>query len=273
MNYEEFQGMSVELRDSTAIVKMKNITDSILSGHTVDFHWELAMLLNVLQDDDTVRVVVLTGARDGEFLTTPRLEHFKRPESLSAHIDPHKAWKIFSGGRRVHQLIAEMDKPVVAKVNGDAVGFGQSLMMACDIIVAREDARIADNHMAMGSVPPYGAPCALVPGDGGGALIPLYMAPPVAKEYLMLSVEMTARSMADQRIINHAVSADKLDELVDDIVQKLISKPAHALAWTKRIANKAVVDQLNRAMDVGLAYEMVNFLQWERAGFEQSLQF
>ena len=97
---------------------------------------------------------------------------------------------------------------MIARVNGDAVGFGQSLMLGCDIIVAREDARIADMHMAMGDVAPYGPPFAIVPGDGAASLIPLYMAPPLAKEYLMLGKEYSAKQLAEMHMINYAVPAD-----------------------------------------------------------------
>ena len=96
--------------------------------------------------------------------------------------------------------MAEIEKPIVARVNGDAIGFGQSLMFASDIIVAREDVRIADMHMGMGEVEPFGPPYGIV------------------------------------------------------------------LAWTKRVANRALAQHLGLTLDAGAAYEMVTFLQAERLG-------
>jgi len=146
-------------------------------------------------------------------------------------------------------------------------------MFGCDFIVARGDARIADIHMAMGDVKPYGPPFALVPGDGGASLIPLYMSPPLAKEYLMLGKEYSAAELAEWRLINYAVPADKLDSVVDGLVEKLLSKPALALAWTKRVVNRHIAAQHNLTLDAAAAYEMVNFLQWERQGYTQTLEF
>jgi hypothetical protein len=56
--------------------------------------------------------------------------------------------------------------------------------------------------------------------------------------------------------------------VVDDIVARLLKRSAYALAWTKRIANRHVVEQLNRTLDAGAAYEMVNFLQIEKLGWQ-----
>ena len=127
---------------------------------------------------------------------------------------------------RCHQTLAEMEKPVVGKINGDAVGFGQSMAFACDIIVAREDAVFMDHHMGgvretvdeSGNVRQMGHEFSNVPGDGGLALIPLLMPLPRAKEYLMLAEPYKATDLAELGIINHAVPAAELDAKVDDIV-------------------------------------------------------
>ncbi len=273
MEDHEFGSLCIERRGEVAVVHMFNLTDGINRGRTLDFHWEIGLALGKLRDDQKVRVVILTGEKDGEFMTAPRTDKYEKPEALGGHNDPKGSWKIFNGIIRAHQTLTEMEKPVVARVNGDAVGFGQSLMLGCDIIIAREDARIADMHMAMGDIAPYGPPFAIVPGDGGASLIPLYMAPPLAKEYLMIGKEYSAKRLAELHMINYAVPAADLDATVDRIVKKLLSRPALALAWTKRSVNRYVAQQHNQTLDASAAYEMVNFLQWERQGFKQDLEF
>ena len=89
----------------------------------------------------------------------------------------------------------------------------------------------------------------------------------------MLAKEYTAREMADMHIINYAVPMDELDAKVDGIVAKLLEKPPLTLAWTKRSVNRYIADQHNRTLDAAAAYEMVNFLQWERAGYKQDMDF
>ena len=67
---------------------------------------------------------------------------------------------------RCYMTMAEIEKPIVARVNGDAIGLGQSLMFGCDIIVAREDAKISDVHLGMGTVVPTGADGPVGPAFG-----------------------------------------------------------------------------------------------------------
>jgi enoyl-CoA hydratase/carnithine racemase len=270
---DDYGTLRIERRDQVAVVHMFNLTDAIKRGATLNFHWEIGLALSQLRDAQDVRVVILTGAVDGEFMVAPRTDTYEEPAAIGGHNHPKGSWKVFNGIIRAHQALTEMEKPVVARVNGDAAGFGQSLMFGCDLIVAREDARIADLHMGMGDVAPYGPPFALVPGDGGASLIPLYMTPPLAKEYLMLAKEYSGRELADMGMINYAVPLEELDTEVDRLVGKLLEKPALALAWTKRAVNRRIAAQHNLTLDAAAAYEMVNFLQWERQGYTQDLDF
>jgi enoyl-CoA hydratase/carnithine racemase len=166
----------------------------------------------------------------------------------------------------------DLEIPIIARVNGDAIGFGQSLMLACDLIVAREDARIPDVHLSLGEIrsaddsgvvgPQFGT----APGDGAGALIPLYMSPPLAKEYLMLSRVRTGAEMAGAGVINRAVPMSELDAAVNELVAGLLARPPYAIGWTKRIVNSRVRAQLNRSLDASAAYEMLNFVHFRLGG-------
>ena len=167
--------------------------------------------------------------------------------------------------------MAEMEKPIVARVNGDAIGFGQSLVFACDIIVARKDANFLDHHMAGSFRAEYGGEMkdgghafSSVPGDGGMALVPLFMSPTKAKEYLMLAKPYTAVEMERMGVINYAVEPEELDAKVQEMVDGLLARGSYALAWTKRVVNRRVVDHLNMTLDAGIGYEMATFLQLDR---------
>jgi enoyl-CoA hydratase/carnithine racemase len=118
--------------------------------------------------------------------------------------------------------------------------------------------------MGMGESQEGGPDFGIVPGDGGGALAPLFFSPPLAKEALMLGRRFTAPELVELGAINYAVPASQLDAKADELVQALLRRSSYALAWTKRIANRRVAEQLNMALDAGAAYEMVNFLQLER---------
>ena len=231
-----------------------------------DLHWELGAVLSDLRDDLDVRVIVLTGTRD-EFYVLPPTEFFADRANWDKRADPEGAWKTFMGIVRVHQLMAEIEKPIVARVNGDAEAFGSSLVFASDLIVAVEDARVVDIHLAMDEQP-TGPGFGLVAGDGGASLVPLFTSPARAKEFLMLSEPWTGADLAARGIINRAVPRGELDATVDELVARLLKRSAYALAWTKRIVNRRVVDALNSTLDAGVAYEMVNFLQLARLGHD-----
>lgn len=229
-------------------------------------HEEIADVFVRLRSDHGIRVVVLTGS-DGEFHVPAPAASYELPNGKHKLTDPAAAWRVFSAIVRGHQALAEMEKPVIAKVNGPALGFGQSLAFACDLIVARDDAVFMDHHIGA-AIPGRDKSYSNVPGDGGAALIPLYMTPPKAKEYLMLAKPYTALELAAMGLINYAVPADALDAKVDEMVQGLLAKGAYTLAWTKRLCNRHVVEQLNRVLDAGIGYEMVGFLQREANGGE-----
>ena len=132
---------------------------------------EVGRALNELRDDNTVRVIVITGKDD--VFTIP-------PSSYGHHGSPGSDWDIMSGVTRAVEAMCTIEKPVIAKVNGHAVGFGANLVLACDFIIAREDAIIADHHMSCGELIIDGkvagsADHCMVTGDGGAVFAPLKM--------------------------------------------------------------------------------------------------
>src|SRR5262245_62235483 len=179
---------------------------------------EVGRALNELREDDTVRVIVITGKDD--VFTIP-------PSSYSHHGDPGNDWDILSGVTRAVEAMCTIDKPVIAKVNGHAVGFGANLVLACDFIVAREDAVIADHHMSCGELIIDGevrgsADRCMVTGDDGAVFAPLKMPHTMAKEYLMLARPFTAKELAAMGVVNYAVLDSELDAKTDEIARRVL---------------------------------------------------
>lgn len=262
----EYTTIRVENRDQVATLTM--LAPENYRRPTVARAWELATAFSELRADNAVRVVVLTG-EGGAFGLAPTADSYASGQATRNGTDPHGSWLTFTGIVRCHQTMAEMEKPIVAKVNGDAIGFAQSLAFACDLIVATEDATFVDHHMGgtiaatqFGKTSQIGTEqfCA-VPGDGGMALLPLFMSPVKVKEALMLAKSYTGKELAEMNVINYAVPAYQLDARVDRLVQALLQRNASTLAWTKRVANRHVVNQLNLTLDASVAYEMAYFGQ------------
>jgi enoyl-CoA hydratase len=260
MTQPQYETCTLEKNGAVATVTI--VPPHALTSGTADLHWDLGEIFSDLRTDNEIRVIVLTGW-PGEFYAPGTPEFYDNPELREYVTDPPKSWKTFTGVVRTHQGMAEIEKPVVGKITGDAIGFGSSLAFACDLIVAAESVQFIDIHLGMAEVP-FGPRFGIVTGDGGSSLVPLFMTPAKAKEYLMLAKPYTAKELAELGIINYAVPADQLDGVVDEMVQRLLKRSAYALAWTKRTANRHVVQQLNLTLDAAAAYEMVNFLQLDR---------
>jgi enoyl-CoA hydratase len=267
-----FTAIELERSESVATIKIKPFEATQAEGEQqpgfVDVHTAIGSALEDLRWDDSIRVIVITGARDGEFYWAPgpgyydagRLERMNPLKGRSAPFSRER------GAARILESLLLIEKPVIARVNGHASSNGQSIIFGCDLVVAWEDAIIAENHLGMGEVSdhdgvPHGYPFGMTPGDGAGALVSLFMPPTKAKEYLMLSPRYTARELAAMNIINYAVPMERLDATIDDLIQRLLKRPARTLARTKRAANKLLVQQWNLAFDLSLESEMLDF--WE----------
>jgi enoyl-CoA hydratase/carnithine racemase len=256
----DFAALTVKIVDLVATIEMASFEIAIQNGE--DIHVLLGHEIEQLRENDDVRLIVITGAEDGVFLCPPAAAHLGGiPSRL---LDPSKVTTLLEGLIRTHLAIAQIPKPVIARVNGDAIGFGQSIMMSCDFIVAREDALISDVHLGMGEVRRsdgafVGGQFGITPGDGAGALVSEFLSPTRAKEYLMLSPTYTARELMNWGIINRAVAAEDLDDAVSDFTRRLLLRPATSLAWTKRMVNRRVLGHLETSLAAAGAFEMLDF--------------
>lgn len=267
----DYPGLDVTYEGQVATIKVPSPCDMDNAvAAKCDIHWELGRVFSDLRGENSIRAVILTGMKE-RFLAAPLTTTYASEEGHRHRNDPVRHWKVFTGIVRCLEAMVALEKPIIARVNGDAVGFGSSIMFASDIIIAREDVRIADMHMGMGEVAPYGPPYGIVPGDGGFATVPLYMSPAKSKEYLMLAQEYTGAEMAQMNIINYAVPAEQLDAKVEEIIARLLKRSSYALAWTKRIANRNFAAHMNMTVDAGAAYEIVNFHQIEKMNWNDKL--
>jgi enoyl-CoA hydratase/carnithine racemase len=239
---------------------------------TVDVHTAIGQAMLDARYDDSVRLIVLTGSSD-VFYTVPTKEYYSIPGN-NERVNPMKRPGGFAHPPRpdVIEILSFMEKPVIARVNGDVIGFGQSVLWGCDIIVAVASAVIADVHTGQGDVVGsngvnIGFPQAITPGDGAMAFFPLFMPPTKLKEYMLLSKGYTAVELAEMGIVNYAFgSMAEVDAKVDELVERLLSRQDYALQHTKRVCNKHLINQLNLAKDAAAAMEVNDLWQHGKDG-------
>jgi enoyl-CoA hydratase len=203
---------------------------------------ELCRVFDEVNHDTGVKVLVITGA--GEvFCAGGDFEYIRQNIA-----EPSKAWDAGQRGKQIIFSLLDCVKPVVAKINGHAIGFGATLALFCDITFASEHAKIGDPHVSIG----------LVAGDGGAVIWPQLVGYARAKEHLFTGEPLLAPEAARIGLINRAVPTAELDQAVDAFVEKLVSMPPRALQWTKASVNIGLKQLAHSILDASIAYELLS---------------
>ncbi len=247
MNFEKYTTIKLERRDRILVCKL-NRPDAMNAVNQA-MHDELADLFYDIQQDDRSDLVILTGEGRafcaGGDLAWMRETLDRREEEFLSPVD----------AKRIVYSMLDLEKPIIARVNGAAVGLGATLALLCDIIVADERARIGDPHVKAG----------VVAGDGGAVIWPQLVGYARAKEWLMTGDLMTGTDAAAMGLINYAVPGDTLDAKVDELAGKILANPRWAVRWSKVSANIGLKQLAHSIMDTSLAYEWLTFAQPDHA--------
>ena len=150
--------------------------------------------------------------------------------------------------RGVRYLVQEMvncEAPVIAAVNGPAMGLGATIALLSDVIFMADTARIGDTHVKIG----------LVAGDGGAVIWPLLIGPHRAKELLMSGKVLDGEEAAGMGLVNHCVPREKLASEAREFAHSLAHGPQIAIRWTKMAINQTIKQSLHQILDFGAAAE------------------
>ncbi|MEZ5737546.1 MAG: enoyl-CoA hydratase/isomerase family protein [Novosphingobium sp.] len=208
----------------------------------LELHDELPEALWFAQADTASELIVITGAGKA-FSAGGDISHIER-NAADPRLFDHEARM----AKRLVFTLLDIDKPVICRMNGHAVGLGCTLALMCDIIFAAEGAKIGDPHVGLG----------LVAGDGGAAIWPQRIGLARAKEFLFTGDLLTAQKAAEIGLINHCVPADQLDEAVDAFCQRLLDGAMGAIRSTKILTNLELKRIAHAVMDTGIAYESLS---------------
>ena len=241
MQTDDFTTLRLERRGHVLRVTIAHPT-SELNAVDEALHADLTRLFAGLRREEEARAVLLTGrgrifSAGGDFAWFPKLREPGRLEALR---------------RDAKQLIwdlLDVEIPIVAAVNGHAMGLGASIALACDVILMADTATVGDPHVRVG----------IVAGDGGTAIWPLAVGPARAKEYLLTSDPLTAAEAERIGLVNRVVPAAELDAVAMKMAERLAAGAPLAIRYTKLAVNKLVKDALNIAFDTSTAYELVTF--------------
>jgi enoyl-CoA hydratase len=212
-----------------------------LNAVNKELHWALAHVWRQLAADRDAKVVILTGAGrtfsaggDLGWITSFLDDPVARDESLRE-------------GAEIIEEVLRFPLPVIAAVNGAAVGLGCSLAVLCDVVLISETAHLADPHVSVG----------LVAGDGGAAFWPLLTPILRSREYLFTGERIPASTAVELGLATRTTAPDDLLPEARRLAEKLAAQPAEALRGTKRVANMYLSEALRGAMQAGFAAEAV----------------
>jgi enoyl-CoA hydratase len=205
-------------------------------------HGDLASFFATLKRESRARAALITGSKKafsagGDYAWFPTLRSADRLDILR---------------REAKQLIwdlLDVELPVVAALNGPAVGLGASIALLCDVVVMADSAIIADPHVRIG----------LVAGDGGAAIWPLVIGPTMAKRYLLTGDAVTASEAVRLGLVTEAVAAKDVAERARTWASRLAAGAPLAVRGTKQAVNAHLKRALLDSFDVSTALEITCF--------------
>jgi enoyl-CoA hydratase len=220
-----------------------------LNGVNRAMHQALARVWDHLADDADVRAVVLTG-QGSNFSAGGDFDYMQ--ENID---DADLRAQTIDEARSIVTGMVRCPSPVIAAVNGPAVGLGCSLAVLSDLVLMADTSFLADPHLRMG----------LVPGDGG-MVWPALTGLSRAKEFLFLGERISAHQAVALGLASRAVAADELMPEAINLAKRLAKVPAAALRDTKRAMNAYLEAQLPGAFELAFAGELESMHSPEHRG-------
>ena len=209
--------------------------------NSIDEEMQTAVLSTIqsAMADPAVRAILLTGSgaafsAGGDFGLIQRMQD-----------DPGVRRSILDRSRSLFGALRDLHVPIVAAVNGPAIGAGCTLALLCDIVIMAEGASLGDPRVAIG----------LAPGDGAAVLWPLLGGLPAARSFLLTGDRLSAQEAYRIGLISQIVSADDLLEAATTTAERLASLPPAAVQATKRALNRYLAAAETPVFELALAAE------------------
>ncbi len=190
---------------------------------------EFRAAIDDVASDDEVKVLILTGSGKA-FVAGSDIKEFNATTPFAAH-----------NIRRLGEMVEQLEKPVIAAVNGFCLGGGNEIAMGCDIIIASEKAKFGQTEINIG----------IIPGGGGTQRLPRLIGACRAKELIYTGDIIRAEEADRLGLVNRVVPMDELMPAAKELAKKIAAKSAAALKLAKTAINRGMQTNL----ESGLKYE------------------
>jgi len=231
----------VEARGGVRVVTLNR--PRALNAANEALHGEIARIWPELDADPDVRVIVLTGSGKA-FCAGGDLDLLDRMVR-----DPTLRDAIMTEAAEIVRAMTSVRVPIIAAVNGPAVGLGCSLAAMSDLVIIEEQAYFADPHVALG----------LVAADGGGLTWPLLTGLLRAKEFILLGDRLPAADALHLGVANRVVPTGTAVTAALELAARMASLPPQALRESKALLNRALQHAVSSGLTGGVAAETASF--------------
>ncbi len=237
-DYTKYRNLKVE-RDGK-VLKVSFNRPEYMNSVSNELHAEMARIFSDIGYDNETFAVLLTG-EGSAFSAGGDLKGMRIDNGGWTQI----AWE----AKKIINDLLDLEKPVIAAVNGAAAGLGATVALFCDVIFMSDKAKIGDPHVKIG----------ITAGDGGAVIWPLLCGVARAKEMLMTGDTLSADEAYKLGLVNHVLPHHELMNTAMAFAQRLANGPAHAIRTTKVSVNKLIKSVVNLILDTSLAYEGQSF--------------
>jgi enoyl-CoA hydratase len=227
-----YENLIVEIQDRVATVTVQR--PKVLNALNTQTLNELVAAFSDLLSRSDARAIVLTGAGEKAFIAGADIS-----EMQSKDVAAIQAYSML--GIRLTQLMETASRPVLAAVNGFALGGGMELAMACDFIYASENAKFGQPEISL----------AVTPGFGGTQRLPRIVGKPRAMELLLSGDMITAQEAKEVGLVNRVFAREELLGKTREAAGKMASRGAFAISQIKR----AVTYGIDMPLGAALSYE------------------
>jgi len=251
MTYPEYNTLQVEVKDQIATVRLNRPGN--LNAFNPELHHEFEDVWLRVADDPDVRAAVLTGGGKAFSAGGDMRATAERNKNPVARFNQAKNTR-----REAYNALCrllDVPQPVIAAINGDAIGLGATLALACDTAVMSETARIGDPHVRVG----------LVAGDGGAVIWPLLIGPNRAKDFLMRGRLVKGAEALQMGLVSAVAPSESVLETAMEIARELTQLPPLAVQWTKLSVNKGIKHQLELIFDASIGFESLAMMSEDHA--------
>ncbi len=238
MDASSYSYFDVSVQDGIALLRF-NRPDK-MNACTLDQHAEMPRVLRELQHDPQVRAAVVTGSGDSFSIGGDYDLLGQTYRNENGELD-----RVIEDGRELVHAHVELDKPIIAAINGYAMGAGAAFGLLCDVIIIERGVRIADGHVR----------AAIAAGDGGTLAWPLAVGLVKAKRYLLTGDWITAEEAERIGLATEVAEPGQSLDRAMEYARRFVAGPQQAIRATKRGLNDWLRNGVTITFDHSLALE------------------